>query len=359
MPPRTFYEVLDIPADATLADVESGYLRALEAFSGDALASYALFTPDEAARVREEIETAYAVLRQSERRAQYDAALRQSPEQAAALTLTFETHLPGHLSSSTTSVSDLSVSPPRREEPSGVPAPASSGAAVASAGESAEDPGTPPTPMVPDVPNTDPERRTPTALVIAPAVEEAHAAAPPLEPSAPEELPPLPPAAAEPTPVEPPAATLAVPTSVPVSLGPTDPPPAPRFKRVRADDSTTAVQVARAVQRPSTTPPPKGHTPPGGGAPVVDLSAEGEINGAVLQRLRESRGMTLREMSDRTKVSVHYLKAMEANAFNELPSRVYLRGFLIHYARALGVSPERMAAGYLAFAERFRGGVVR
>ena len=84
------------------------------------------------------------------------------------------------------------------------------------------------------------------------------------------------------------------------------------------------------------------------------LPEDGEINGAVLTRLREARGITLRHMADTTKLSMHYLKAIEANQFSELPGRVYLRGFLIQYARALRVSPERLAMGYLAFAERYR-----
>jgi hypothetical protein len=114
---------------------------------------------------------------------------------------------------------------------------------------------------------------------------------------------------------------------------------------MRLDDDALAFQASRAAN--STPPNPVPMDEP------LALPEDGEINGALLQRLREARGMTLRQLGEVTKVSVHYLKAIEANQFGDLPSRVYLRGFLIQYARALKVSSDRLAKGYLAFAERY------
>lgn len=339
---RTFYEILDIPPDATSDVVETGYQRALEVFGADSLASYALFSPEEAERARAEIERAYAVLRDGRTRTAYDTALNAAADKGAATTTfvaTFDMPVQG-----STSMSDLSMQAPATT-PAAEPANADTErrshlVLIASAVEEARPAPIPPPPPPPPPP---PEP-VPVVAVAVKAPEPAPVAAPPPE------LPPLPPAgpaveAAPPPP--PPQPTL--PSSVPISLSPTDPPAAqPRFRRVRADDETVAVQVARPSG--GTLPPMDVET----AVTAAPLPEDGEINGALLQRLRETRSLTHRQVADATKVSVHYLKAMETNQFAELPSRVYLRGFLVQLARAYRVNPERLSQGYLAFAERYR-----
>lgn len=316
--PRTFYEVLDIPPEASQDDVESGYQRALDAFSDDALVGYTLFTADEAANFRQEVETAYRVLRDARTRDQYDDELARAKDKAQA-TLSFTARVV-HAGDDSPSLSDVNVQTIR-------PA------------------------------NAPPAPRTAAPLHIAIAVEDA---APqtvppaPKEPAPPVSSPALPPVSAVPTvsvPTLPPVAAAAPPpepASTPTPA-PAPAPAAPKYRRVRLDDDTTALKVARPTRAVTQPPMPAAtHT-----SVDLQLPAEGEINGSVLQRLREACGMTVREMSDITKISVHYIKAMEANAFGELPGRVYLRGFVIHYARALGVDSERLARGYLLFSQRF------
>ena len=45
------------------------------------------------------------------------------------------------------------------------------------------------------------------------------------------------------------------------------------------------------------------------------------------------------------------LSALEGESFHKLPAAVYVRGFLVEYARALGLDSERVKQTYLA---RFR-----
>jgi hypothetical protein len=125
--------------------------------------------------------------------------------------------------------------------------------------------------------------------------------------------------------------------SLPPSLPPPDaslppltlPPHAPR----RIDLQAT----------PTPTPPPG----------LIGL--DGEVNGQTLRRLREYRGLSLDELAEATKIRRPYLAAIEAQDFEHLPSRVYLRGFLTQIARVLRVDKNRLADGYLAFIARFGG----
>ena len=60
--------------------------------------------------------------------------------------------------------------------------------------------------------------------------------------------------------------------------------------------------------------------------------------GAFLQRHREERGWSLDEAEEITHIRRHYIEAMEAGDWDNLPPAVYTRGLLRNYARALGVS---------------------
>ncbi|MEY4630515.1 MAG: hypothetical protein RIQ81_635 [Pseudomonadota bacterium] len=60
-------------------------------------------------------------------------------------------------------------------------------------------------------------------------------------------------------------------------------------------------------------------------------------DGELFRRIRESLGVTENEMQERTKISLEYLRSMEANRFDRLPQVVYVKGFLRSYFRYLGV----------------------
>lgn len=65
--------------------------------------------------------------------------------------------------------------------------------------------------------------------------------------------------------------------------------------------------------------------------------------GSYLSSAREARGMDLHEAAQATRISVHYLKAMEEEDFSRLPGEVFVRGFLKSYAKFLNLSePEVM-----------------
>lgn len=60
--------------------------------------------------------------------------------------------------------------------------------------------------------------------------------------------------------------------------------------------------------------------------------------GAFLQSKREELRLSLDKISQKTKISVNILRALEANDFNSLPSPAYVKGFVLSYARILGIN---------------------
>jgi hypothetical protein len=65
--------------------------------------------------------------------------------------------------------------------------------------------------------------------------------------------------------------------------------------------------------------------------PQLDRAAPG----AYLRQCRETQGLSLADMTERTRIRI--LDLIEGERFDVLPPEVYLRGYLFEYARELGV----------------------
>lgn len=89
------------------------------------------------------------------------------------------------------------------------------------------------------------------------------------------------------------------------------------------------------VQMPEQEPQPQG------GA-ASELASFGEE----LRREREIRGISLKEISDATKISKRFLDALERNDHKTLPAPVFTRGFVREYARYVGLNVEEMVNRY-------------
>lgn len=68
------------------------------------------------------------------------------------------------------------------------------------------------------------------------------------------------------------------------------------------------------------------------------ISKPQSFDGKGLTQLREIVGIPQSEIQERTKISIEYIKAMENNDFQKLPSLVYVRGFLKIYLQYLGLA---------------------
>jgi cytoskeletal protein RodZ len=73
-----------------------------------------------------------------------------------------------------------------------------------------------------------------------------------------------------------------------------------------------------------------------------------ESLGIYLRKRRESRAMSLEEISRATRIPVVSLERIENDHFDDLPGEVFVRGFLKAYARALGLPVDDVLARYTA-----------
>jgi len=76
-----------------------------------------------------------------------------------------------------------------------------------------------------------------------------------------------------------------------------------------------------------------------------------ETLGQYLKRERESRSVSLEEISRGTRIGLPFLEALERNDFQFFPQREFLPGFIKGYARYLGLNLDEVLRRYFLQAE--------
>lgn len=113
-------------------------------------------------------------------------------------------------------------------------------------------------------------------------------------------------------------------------------PSVPELGLASADSAPEARPAELAALLPSADSQARGPT----------VEAATEFSGAQLRKVREGLGLTLAEVAQRTRIRPKQLESIEAEAFDKLPQRVFVRGFVMTYARELKLDPERVWASY-------------
>lgn len=78
-----------------------------------------------------------------------------------------------------------------------------------------------------------------------------------------------------------------------------------------------------------------------------EIGPDTEFSGGLLRKVRESLGLDLGDISDKTKIARTHLQAIEDERFDELPALVYTRGFLGELAKQLRLDPMQVQRTYL------------
>ncbi|MBL7671482.1 MAG: helix-turn-helix domain-containing protein [Bdellovibrionaceae bacterium] len=85
----------------------------------------------------------------------------------------------------------------------------------------------------------------------------------------------------------------------------------------------------------------------------IDEGLEAEIQtrtewmGSDLKKIREYKNLSIEKMSEKTKINVFYLAAVEADDRMKLPAPVFVRGYVIQIAKALGLNEKTVADSYM------------
>lgn len=85
----------------------------------------------------------------------------------------------------------------------------------------------------------------------------------------------------------------------------------------------------------------------------VDSNIEAEISnsqnfgGPFLKKIRTYKQVSLDHMCDATKIGRNYLIAVEEEDVKNLPAPVFVRGYVVHIARLLGLDENKVASSYM------------
>lgn len=107
----------------------------------------------------------------------------------------------------------------------------------------------------------------------------------------------------------------------------------------------------REAPRPDASRPegPKSEAPKPRSA---EIAQDVDFCGELIRRAREAKGLSIQQLAERTRISSRHIENIEADRYKELPATVYLRGMLTSVAREIGLDPLRVAKSYLALAAR-------
>ncbi len=78
-----------------------------------------------------------------------------------------------------------------------------------------------------------------------------------------------------------------------------------------------------------------------------EIGPDSEFSGALLRKVRESQGIDVMEICQKTKITRTHIDAIEEERFSDLPAVVYVRGFVIELAKFLRLDPVQVQKTYL------------
>jgi cytoskeletal protein RodZ len=87
-------------------------------------------------------------------------------------------------------------------------------------------------------------------------------------------------------------------------------------------------------------------TPDQNSEELAGAGGGGSSLGARLRQAREARGVSLRELSDQTRIARRYLEAIEADDHKELPGGIFNRSFIKAYAKGVGFNEAEAVSAY-------------
>lgn len=73
-----------------------------------------------------------------------------------------------------------------------------------------------------------------------------------------------------------------------------------------------------------------------------------EFDGGFIRKVRTYQNISIDQLSKETRISRTYLAAIEADDYKSLPAAVFVRGFIVQVARALGLEETKTASSYMS-----------
>jgi len=77
------------------------------------------------------------------------------------------------------------------------------------------------------------------------------------------------------------------------------------------------------------------------GAPMLS-----QTPGQLLREQREARSLSVQQVADELHLTMHFIRALESDAYDKLPGDVFARGYLRSYASLLQLDPDQMMQSF-------------
>ena len=159
------------------------------------------------------------------------------------------------------------------------------------------------------------------------------------------------------------------PTAPPVQAAPPVLPPAPPVAAAEepqlvigrsasaaaAEAKTLNTESLLGFERPVNTAPPEVESRALSPRDLGVLIEQHGYDGRLLAAVRQARGLTMESVASATNISTRYVQALETNAYDRLPSAIFVRGYLKEIARVLELEVDALTEGYLGLYQRQRG----
>lgn len=268
---NSYYEVLDVSFNANPEIIRTAYIRAKNAYNRDSLATYSLFDPEESKRILQQIEEAYEILSDADKRRKYDESHGIISSESV-----YDSYHKGNHAVAAFARSRMDLD----GEPDGFGF------------------------------EEDPFRRSQVA------------------------------------------AAKAASESAPASTTPVSPTPVPsHIERLAAMQNISQSGSSASAKSYVAS---RNHE--------LDSAMEEriqklqDVNGAFLKAVRAYKKVSAEEIMDILKISKTYLTALEEDDVTKLPANVFVRGFVIQYAKALKLEHEKVAAAYMEYLRSKRPG---
>jgi len=92
---------------------------------------------------------------------------------------------------------------------------------------------------------------------------------------------------------------------------------------------------------------------PDGPQALPEITPDTVFTGAILRQVREAHRVSLRDVSQKTKIGLLYLRAIEEDDFTKLPALVYCSGFVSEYAKCLKLDAQQVSRTYVRRYKRY------
>lgn len=86
----------------------------------------------------------------------------------------------------------------------------------------------------------------------------------------------------------------------------------------------------------------------------IEITPPAPLPGRILAQARKEKGLSVADVARSLRLSVRQIEAIDADDFDKLPGKTFLRGFIRNYAKLLQIDPEPLLQGRLAAAPQQR-----